>query len=66
MIGSEDAPFTYEFSDCYKILPPEIDIGFFQSHLGGKSKDDFIYSSNNKKIMKISELKKWIKKQKFS
>ena len=69
MIGSEDAPFTYEFSDCYKILPPEIDIGFFSKSLKGgkKVEDDFIYSSNNnKKIMKISELKKWIKKQKFS
>ena len=68
MIGSEDAPFTYEFSDSYKIIPPEIDINFFAKALKGGKKvaDDFIYSSDrNTEIMKISDLKKWLKKQKI-
>ena len=64
MIGIEDAPYTYEYDEFYKILPM----------LNGWNKDpkrisngklvasDFIYSSDkNSEWMGVDELKCWIK-----
>ena len=64
MIGIEDAPYTYEYPDHFKILPsinawsndPE------RVGTGIKVDPDFTYcSDNNKEWMEISQLKDWIK-----
>ncbi len=64
MIGIEDAPYTYEYPDYFKILPsinawsddPE------RVGTGIKVDPDFTYcSDNNKEWMEISQLKDWIK-----
>jgi UDP-N-acetylglucosamine 4,6-dehydratase (inverting) len=63
MIGTEDAPFTYEYNEYYKVLP--------SIHNWGKSKErikdgklvseGFIYSSdNNTAWMTGDELNRWI------
>jgi UDP-N-acetylglucosamine 4,6-dehydratase/5-epimerase len=63
MIGLEDAPHTYEYSDHYKILPA---IYNWSSdplrNKGGTIVDkNFTYSSdNNKEWMSIGELQEWI------
>ena len=63
MISVEDAPFTYEYDDYFKILPtinnwyndPE------RIKFGTLVEDDFIYSSNlNKEWMSREELQNWI------
>ena len=65
MISSEDSFNTYEFPDYFKILPP---INFWNKDPlrfanGKKVRENFVYSSeNNHEWMKISQLKKWIKK----
>ena len=65
MIGWEDAPFTYEYDDYYKILPA---IHGWNKDLiriaGGKQVgENFVYSSdNNKEWMKKSELTNWVEK----
>jgi UDP-N-acetylglucosamine 4,6-dehydratase/5-epimerase len=65
MIGFEDALYTYEYPDHYKILPSIHNWSKDASRIGSgiKVKEDFIYSSdNNKNWMQISELENWIKK----
>ena len=67
MIGSEDAPFTYEYKDHYKILPSiyswELDPKRIST--GKKVKDDFTYTSeNNKEWMSKDQLMQWVKKNK--
>jgi len=65
MIGFEDAPHTYEYSEHFKILPAIHDwtndphrIG-----VGKKVADDFIYSSDsNDQWMGPDELRAWITK----
>ena len=67
MIGSEDAPFTYEYKDYYKILPAinNWDNDPKRIEDGKKVSEDFIYSSDsNSEWMTVSELKKWIKANK--
>ncbi|MDA9648917.1 UDP-N-acetylglucosamine 4,6-dehydratase (inverting) [Alphaproteobacteria bacterium] len=65
MIGLEDAFYTYEYPEYFKILPS---INGWANDLerigeGVKVKSDFIYSSdNNKEWMKIPEMEDWIKK----
>ena len=63
MIGAEDAPYTYEYSDHFKILP-SINNWFADPERigsGVKVDPDFIYSSdNNTEWMKVSELQEWI------
>ena len=64
MIGQDDAPYTYEYNDYYKILPSiyswskdpkRINLGKQVSH-------NFSYTSeNNKDWMTKNTLKKWIK-----
>ena len=63
MIGFEDAPYTYEYEDHYKILP-SINKWYLDSERIGKGEkvpEDFIYKSdNNKEWMTIEELRTWI------
>jgi len=65
MIGQEDALYTYEYPDHFKILPSIYDWSKDPERIGKgvQVKPDFLYcSDNNEKWMKISELKDWIKK----
>jgi UDP-N-acetylglucosamine 4,6-dehydratase len=65
MIGREDAPFTYEYKDYYKILPSINNWYEDKERIkdGIKVDEDFIYdSANNENWMSSEELKKWIKK----
>jgi len=67
MIGPEDALYTYEYKDHYKILPSINEWANDSERIGnGVNVDpDFIYSSdNNKEWMEISELQQWIEKNK--
>jgi UDP-N-acetylglucosamine 4,6-dehydratase/5-epimerase len=64
MIGVEDAPYTYEYYDYFKILPSinnwSNDPG--RIGVGVRVAANFEYCSNsNKKWMDISKLKEWIK-----
>ena len=64
MIGEEDALYTYEYSDHFKILPSINEWSHDLERIGNgvKVDPDFTYcSDNNKEWMKISELKEWIK-----
>jgi UDP-N-acetylglucosamine 4,6-dehydratase/5-epimerase len=68
MIGIEDSPYTYEYSDHFKILPAINDWSNDKKRIGEGIlvNSEFTYSSqNNKDWMKASELKKWIHKNKF-
>jgi len=64
MIGIEDAPFTYEYAEHYKILPMIHDWSTDKSRIkdGSKVPEQFTYSSNlNSDWMSIDDLKFWIK-----
>ncbi|ATG91333.1 UDP-N-acetylglucosamine 4,6-dehydratase (inverting) [Methylomonas koyamae] len=63
MIGLEDAPYTYEYDDYYKILPaihnwssdPE------RINRGVRVAPDFVYcSDNNTEWMSVAELQAWL------
>ncbi|OAI13878.1 UDP-N-acetylglucosamine 4,6-dehydratase (inverting) [Methylomonas koyamae] len=63
MIGLEDAPYTYEYDDYYKILPaihnwssdPE------RINRGVRVAQDFVYcSDNNTEWMSVAELQAWL------
>ena len=63
MIGLEDALYTYEYPDHFKILPSINNWANDPERIGDGVKVDpeFIYSSdNNKEWMEISELQEWI------
>lgn len=65
MIGEEDAPYTFEYPDHYKILPMIHD--FYKDPLrikaGVRVSEDFSYrSDNNEAWMSISDLQQWINK----
>lgn len=63
MIGYEDSPFTFEYADYYKILPSIYNLNKDINRIkdGKKVEDGFTYTSNNnKKWMKVEELKSWI------
>jgi FlaA1/EpsC-like NDP-sugar epimerase len=63
MIGSEDAPHTYEFADYYKVLPSIHNWSSDPSRInGGKLvARDFTYcSDNNPNWMSINDLRAWI------
>jgi UDP-N-acetylglucosamine 4,6-dehydratase (inverting) len=67
MIGLEDANYTYEYEEHYKILPSINNWSSDPARIGNGAKvgSDFTYSSNNnEEWMKISELQEWIKKNK--
>lgn len=64
MIGIEDSPYTFEYTNYYKILPMINNWNKDKKRIGeGKKVDsDFIYSSNkNKEWMNVKFLRKWIK-----
>ena len=63
MIGLEDALYTYEYPDHFKILPSINNWANDPERIGDGIQVDpeFIYSSdNNKEWMEISELQEWI------
>jgi FlaA1/EpsC-like NDP-sugar epimerase len=67
MIGPEDAPYTYEFDNYYKILPAinNWDDDPDRISSGNKVPENFCYSSdNNSEWMTVEELKRWIDKNK--
>ena len=67
MIGPEDALYTYEYSDYYKILPSINNWSKDPARIGNGNRvpEDFVYTSdNNKEWMEISELKEWIERNK--
>ncbi len=63
MIGLEDAPYTYEYEDYYKIIPSVHPwTKNYKIKNGKKVKPDFIYDSlNNSEWMSISGLRSWMK-----
>ena len=65
MIGIEDAPFTYEYENYFKILPQINNWSKDQDRIknGIKVSEDFLYSSDkNSSWMTKNDLKKWIQK----
>jgi UDP-N-acetylglucosamine 4,6-dehydratase/5-epimerase len=65
MIGLEDATYTYEYPEYYKILPSINNWSADPERIrdGVRVDPDFVYCSNtNKEWMKISELQDWIDK----
>ena len=62
MIGIEDAHYTYEYEDYYKILPSINDWSNDPSRIGEELvRSDFYYSSDtNPEWMSKTELKQWI------
>jgi len=63
----EDAPFTYEYADYYKVLPSihswNLDPDKIKN--GRKVAEDFEYVSNrNPDIMKIEQLQNWLNSNK--
>ncbi len=63
MIGAEDALYTYEYSDHFKILPSINEWANDPERIGSgiKVDQDFIYSSDsNKEWMTIETLRAWI------
>jgi UDP-N-acetylglucosamine 4,6-dehydratase len=64
MIGSEDAPYTYEYDDHFKVLPNIYNWSKDPERInnGKLVNPDFTYASdNNKEWMSIDTLKKWLK-----
>ena len=65
MIGIEDAPFTYEYENYFKILPQINNWSQDKDRIknGIKVSEDFLYSSDkNTSWMTKNDLKKWIQK----
>ncbi|MGM0429483.1 MAG: UDP-N-acetylglucosamine 4,6-dehydratase (inverting) [Pseudomonadota bacterium] len=63
MIGFEDAPYTYEYDEHFKILPAihSWDKDANRIKNGKKVRDGFTYSSdNNKEWMTNEQLKNWL------
>ncbi len=63
MIGHEDAPFTYEYNEHYKILPALHDWALNVDRIqdGKQVPADFIYTSdNNTDWMSQNDLKAWM------
>jgi len=63
MIGLEDAPFTFEYDTCYKILPAIHNWANDPARQGDGKRvaDDFIYASqSNDEWMGVEELRGWI------
>lgn len=64
MISVDDAPYTYEYDDYYKILPSIHSWSLDSNRInnGVRVSDNFTYTSNNNKDwMDIDTLKIWIK-----
>jgi UDP-N-acetylglucosamine 4,6-dehydratase (inverting) len=68
MIGIEDAAYTYEYEDHFKILPQIHEWGYDPLRIkeGKLVPEGFSYTSdNNKKWMSIKELQEWMRNQHF-
>ena len=64
MIGKEDARYTYEYDDYFKILPSLYNWENDKKRIknGKLVKKDFVYSSDlNSDWMSVLQLKKWLK-----
>lgn len=64
MIGAEDAPFTFEYEEYFKILPMINDWFNSKDRVKGGAlvNKEFTYSSeNNSEWMSIEELREWIR-----
>ena len=67
MIGVEDAYYTYEYPEHYKILPQICEWGSIDSMIKGGTRvpEGFCYTSdNNKEWMTIPQLREWIENNK--
>ena len=65
MIGVEDAHFTYEYPEHFKILPQICEWGSIEDMIKGgvRVPEGFSYTSdNNKEWMSIEQLREWIEK----
>tara|TARA_B100000886_G_C20034366_1_gene331192 strand:- start:140 stop:523 length:384 start_codon:yes stop_codon:yes gene_type:complete len=65
MIGIDDAEYTYEYKDYFKILPAINNWNIDKKRIknGKKVKINFSYSSNNnKEKMTSKQLRNWLKK----
>ena len=65
MIGFEDAHYTYEYEDHFKILPAIFEQNDIITRVknGVKVPDDFTYCSNtNDQWMDIDYLRQWVSK----
>jgi UDP-N-acetylglucosamine 4,6-dehydratase len=65
MIGPEDAPYTYEYAEHYKVLPAIHDWSLDPARINGGAlvAADFTYcSDNNSEWMSVSSLQAWIEK----
>jgi len=63
MIGIEDAPYTFEYPEYFKILPAIHNWSSDPIRIGGGSKVEhgFSYSSdNNKEWMSIETARRWV------
>ena len=68
MIGVEDAHYTYEYPEHFKILPQICEWGPFDAMIKGgiKVPEGFSYTSdNNTEWMSIPKLREWIEKNKI-
>lgn len=68
MIGVEDAPYTYEYSDYYKILPAIHGWNHdpLRNNGGVRVSEDFTYTSNNNTHwMDVKFLQDWISMHQF-
>lgn len=68
MIGLEDAPYTFEYKQHYKILPMLHDWSKDPNRIrdGVKVEEGFSYTSdNNKEWMSIVDLRQWINDRQF-
>jgi FlaA1/EpsC-like NDP-sugar epimerase len=67
MIGVEDAYYTYEYPEHYKILPQICEWGSVDNMIKGGTRvpEGFCYTSdNNKEWMTIPQLREWIEENK--
>ena len=67
MIGIEDAIYTYEYPEYFKILPSINEWAKDEARIGDGTRvpENFMYTSdNNEEWMKISELQDWIEANK--
>ena len=67
MIGVEDAPYTYEYDEHFKILPAIHNWSKDPKRIkdGKRVPENFLYSSdNNKAWMSAEELAEWIEENK--
>ena len=65
MIGLEDAPFTYEYEQYFKILPMINEWFNSKDRIkdGVQVPNDFVYrSDNNPEKMTLDSLEEWIQK----